>query len=252
MDWLEMLPGDVRARGLDLSPWHVHGTAFELADGLAAAAAVTERGIVILGGDVWRVQDGTPRPAHENWHIDREVGEDWDAYVGRSLDRTRQYLTWWHGREEGHRFVLVCIDEAAFGQLKVNQPAEAVQVDGPGTTRWGVAVERFALGGLIEVAGLVLGLEWDGPNPPGPAAPLVIRLDAPAWWKADMDTAHQRQFQARVDQAWADVDQLLAESPDLRTVVSARDRRIEVVRRFGMGITIAAQVVQDGTVTWVV
>ncbi len=122
---------------------------------------------------------------------------------------------------------------------------------GIGDARWRLAVERLVAGDQIEVAGLVLYLEWDGPNPPGPTASLVIELDGPSWWNAEMGEAHERRFRARVNQAGADIDRLLAQSIEFRAAVGSRDRRVEVVDDYGSGVTLKAVVRSDGVVTWV-
>jgi hypothetical protein len=126
-----------------------------------------------------------------------------------------------------------------------------MRLTGPSDARWRLAVERLAAGDQVEVAGLVLRLASDGPTPPGPTASLVIELDAPTWWNADMGEAQEQRFRARVDQAWADVEQLLLDSSEFRAAVGARDRRLEVVDDYGMGVRLKAVVFPDGAVNWI-
>jgi hypothetical protein len=121
----------------------------------------------------------------------------------------------------------------------------------PSDARWQVAVERLVAGSQIDVAGVVLRLEWDCPSPPGPTAPLVIELDSPSWWNADMGEAQERRFRARVDEVWSEINQLLVDSMEFRAAVGARDHRLEVVGDYETGVRLKAVVFSDGVVTWV-
>jgi hypothetical protein len=111
-------------------------------------------------------------------------------------------------------------------------------------------VQRLLAGDQVAVAGVVLYLERDGPNRPGPKSALVIGLVAAPWWKAGMVEAAQQAFLSRVDEVRADIDRLIAESPEFRSAVGERDRRIEVVDDYGTGTVLRAVATSHGSTEW--
>lgn len=47
----------------------------------------------VLGGDVYEVVGGKLKVSYDNWHCDRQPGEDWASYVERSIEHSRGYIS---------------------------------------------------------------------------------------------------------------------------------------------------------------
>lgn len=77
---------------------------------------VSEAGLAILGGDIYKTSENGFIPTYDNWYSDIKPGEDWDRYVQRSFSASNDYLksSW---IKEDYWFVLVVADNPDADQL---------------------------------------------------------------------------------------------------------------------------------------
>ncbi|SRR6266571_5012535 len=113
---LDVVGESVRAQAIDLSPWGVLEHAFRSEDAIEAVNEITAAGIAVLGGDLWKQFHARPRPAHENWHVERHPGEQWQGYVARSQQTALAFIQE-HGTKQEVIFVLVCADEKTYSNF---------------------------------------------------------------------------------------------------------------------------------------
>lgn len=79
-------------RGRSLKEIGVVGVAFTRDDVLFALDSLKGSQAGVLGGDVLRVVDGSPRYTHDNWHVVKRSGEDVMKYLERGLAEAERYV----------------------------------------------------------------------------------------------------------------------------------------------------------------
>ena len=58
----------LRSRAIDLVPFGVNNYAWERGDAISVIDRLQQLGMLVLGGDVWRLTEGTLSLTYENWH----------------------------------------------------------------------------------------------------------------------------------------------------------------------------------------
>jgi Immunity protein 40 len=117
LTWLDSLDREIRDQ-LVLLPG-VHEVGLPLSAALRALDQIEVSDIATLGGDAWRRAEDGGRVICDNWYANKEAGEPWRAYVGRSADAARQAIDRIEARwkDAAIAYVLVCGDEAEYEKL---------------------------------------------------------------------------------------------------------------------------------------
>jgi hypothetical protein len=85
---------------------NVHEMAWTRRDALEAIRLLAASDHFILGDDVWFIEDGEPRPAHDNWYVNLTGDTAADVDAGR--DKAERFVrTYDRGDDHTVRFVLV-------------------------------------------------------------------------------------------------------------------------------------------------
>lgn len=80
---------------------------WELGDALSVVSALERRGGALLGGDVYRREEGRPVPTYDSWHCERRPDESAKEFVVRSAQVARNYLHSYPSSDGQTIFVLV-------------------------------------------------------------------------------------------------------------------------------------------------
>ncbi len=108
---LSVLDPELRKRAIDLAPYGVNEYGFPARSGRKVLFELLENRKMILGGDLWVADaDGSLRPGHDNWYVNRIPGESFnqmsmravqesDAFFERSENDPKNIVTFVVGRE---------------------------------------------------------------------------------------------------------------------------------------------------------
>lgn len=80
----KQIPEELASRARSLETLGLHEVAWTKKDALEVLAQLAGRTVAVLGGDVYFVSSGRPKPAYENWSCERRPGEALGAYAERS------------------------------------------------------------------------------------------------------------------------------------------------------------------------
>lgn len=92
-------PRELLSSAEDLWAYNIGGMAWPYPQILEAIAALTERGRVILGGDVFRGQaKALEIVAGDNWYLIRGAEWTWEEYVEASKRKAIEWIEWYHSK----------------------------------------------------------------------------------------------------------------------------------------------------------
>ena len=90
-------PGEYEAflagRGRSLTAAGVNEVALRRADALDAIRWLREKGLPILGGDVWLERDGTLDLSYDNWYAESEPGESTRSSLEGTWTIAEEFIT---------------------------------------------------------------------------------------------------------------------------------------------------------------
>jgi hypothetical protein len=82
----------LKASGRSLQDMHVAEVALTRPHALDAVTSLKGTQVVILGGDVLRLSNESPRYTGDNWFVKRQPDEDLAAYIVRSHEKAEAYI----------------------------------------------------------------------------------------------------------------------------------------------------------------
>ena len=107
MEWPKNIKSILSA-GFYLKSIGINNWALDKEQALTALDEAEEKGIAVLGGDVYEIVEGVPESNYDNWFCEPFEGELFSDFVVRSIDETRKYLeNYQYSGNESVKFVLV-------------------------------------------------------------------------------------------------------------------------------------------------
>ena len=80
------------SRGRSLEPLGLQEIAWVKSDALEIVARLADKGVAVLGGDVYKEFPDGLRPTYENWYCERSSEEDFRAFTERSREKAVAFL----------------------------------------------------------------------------------------------------------------------------------------------------------------
>lgn len=101
------LPAYLMAEGRSLAAIGLKGVAWPRTAALEILGHLRGKGIVVLAGDVLRVEGDTPRHTYDNWRAQPAHGEPFSAYAERSVSQAEAYIRGYREAGPGYCYALV-------------------------------------------------------------------------------------------------------------------------------------------------
>ena len=101
----------VASKGRPLADIGVNESGLVRTDALSAIEALRGSNVPILGGDVLKMVEGTPRYTYDNWYCDRRTVEDLTAFLQRSWDMAESYVRAYKDPEDGTILYVLVVSE---------------------------------------------------------------------------------------------------------------------------------------------
>lgn len=94
--WQVQLPGDLRAVAHDLRSIGVNELAWDYPAILNVIYILSQEGCVILGGDVYRLEEALLSSTGDSWFIPENADASWEEYVHQGLQTALGYVERYH------------------------------------------------------------------------------------------------------------------------------------------------------------
>jgi len=91
MAWLKKIE-TILSRGVSLHEAGVNNWALNREEALAAIGEFEDKGIAVLGGDVYELSDGSLEPNYDSWYCDKKASESLEEFIHRSTNYSREYI----------------------------------------------------------------------------------------------------------------------------------------------------------------
>lgn len=121
----------------------------------------------------------------------------------------------------------------------------ALRVDLVGGPNWAAAVAILNEGGYIIYRGI--GLTAGASDRSGKRHLGVVTAEIPSEWQSENLT--EARALADIERGKAVVDELTAESPDVRQLIQSQGLQFDLIDYYGMGSTLIARY-KDGSIEW--
>jgi len=90
---LEAKIDEILSIGFPLHSSGINNWALNKAQALLALTEFSKMNVAVLGGDVLELVDGSFQHNYDNWYCDQALGEVNQAYLLRSIQTARNYIT---------------------------------------------------------------------------------------------------------------------------------------------------------------
>jgi len=110
------LPSDLFLRGISLEEIGVSNYAWKMQDALLALEVLREKRISILGGDVYRIENGI-KTTIDGWHTNRKDFVQSSAYLVESHKKSVDYIVAYASKNGGNYCYSIVVDEIPVGDV---------------------------------------------------------------------------------------------------------------------------------------
>lgn len=104
-------PTDIRSIGIDLAPWGTNSWALTRQQSMEILDQFLQRGVPVLGGDVICLIDSDFRYPGDNWTCNPVDGESQEAFVERSIRRSKEYIQNYPEPVVGKVYIVIVPDQ---------------------------------------------------------------------------------------------------------------------------------------------
>lgn len=89
--WNEHVDG-ILCEGRPLADLGVRNYALSQAESLVARSQLNEKGVAVLGGDVYVLIDNLIEETYDSWHCDQDKSESDEEFLKRSIGTSQEYI----------------------------------------------------------------------------------------------------------------------------------------------------------------